>query len=335
MVALHLPPSWRLPEKESTPEDVFRDRRRIVRALGLGSIAALAPGPAPVFGSDGSATPPEDDPARRPAIGDRWADVFPARKDPRWTVGPGRSLTPPSVAARVNNFYEFTPAKEKVWELARDYPVVPWTVEVTGAVAKPRTFDLGEIFSFPLEERIYRLRCVERWAMQVPWTGFPLRKLLEKVEPLGKARWVRFVSPLDPDGFPGQARQTWYDWPYHESLRIDEATHELAFLVVGVYGRGLPMQHGAPLRLAVPWKYGFKSPKSIVRIEVLEERPFTFWNDLHPAEYGFFSNVDPEKPHPRWSQQWEKDIGTDETRPTTLYNGYGKHVADMYDGSEI
>ncbi len=169
----------------------------------------------------------------------------------------------------------------------------------------------------------------------MPWTGFPLRRLLEKVRPLSSARWVRFVSVHDPEGLPGQKRQTWYPWPYYEALRIDEAVHELSLVVLGAYGRALPMQHGAPLRLAVPWKYGYKSAKSIVRIELLAERPGTFWNDLQPAEYGFYSNVDPRKPHPRWSQEWEKDLGTGETRPTVLYNGYGEDVAGLYASDDV
>lgn len=326
-------PSWLLPEPSATPERIFADRRALVRALGLGAIAAAAP--ARLAGAEPPPPSPSSesgDPALEPALGSRFAERFPAPGDEEWTTD--ETVTPAAIAGRTNNFYEFTPAKNRVWELARDYPVDPWTVEIRGEVEKPRTLDLDDLFAFELEERIYRLRCVERWAIRIPWTGFPLRRLLETARPLSSARWVRFVSFLDLEGLPGQKRQTWYPWPYYEALRIDEATHDLAFAVVGAYGRALPMQHGAPWRVAVPWKYGFKSPKSIVRIELLRERPGTFWNDLQPAEYGFFSNVDPTKPHPRWSQEWEKDLGTGETRPTVAFNGYGEQVAGLYAGDE-
>lgn len=348
MAFFHFPRPWS--ERRAgtpTPEAVHLRRREVVKALGLGTLslglagraltAAAADGAAANgAATDGAAT---DDALTRPALGRRFADRFPAPRDPAYRLAEGRTLTDERTAASYNNFYEFTVVKDKVWELARDYPVEPWTLKVHGLVHEPRTFGLEDLFSGPfrdaLEERLYHFRCVERWAMQVPWTGFPLRTLLDAVEPLGKARWVRFVSVEDRQGLPGQRKQTWYDWPFYEALRLDEARHELTLFTLGIYGHALPMQHGAPWRLVTPWKYGFKSPKSIVEIELVEDRPGTFWNDMEPDEYGFFSNVDPGQPHPRWTQRYETDIGTGETRETLLYNGYGEQVAGLYRGDEV
>ena len=227
-------------------------------------------------------------------------------------------------------------AEDEVWKLAKDYKVDAWKVKVHGLVHKPRTLDLEDIFTLcPLEERIYRFRCVERWAMQVPWVGYPLKDLITHLKPLSSAKYVKFTSILDPDRMPGQRKSTWYPWPYFEALRLDEATHDLSFVAVGSYGHALPMQHGAPWRLLTPWKYGYKSPKSIVEIEFTAEQPTTFWNDTEPDEYGFYSNVEPHKPHPRWSQRWESDLGTGERRSTLLYNGYAEQVGSLYDGKEI
>jgi sulfoxide reductase catalytic subunit YedY len=203
-------------------------------------------------------------------------------------------------------------------------------VRVHGLVHAPRTFDLDDLFGMELEERVYRFRCVERWAMQVPWTGFPLRRLLERVRPMADARWLRLVCLHDPKVLPGQRNQDWYPWPYYEALRLDEAVHDLSFFAVGIYGHGLPMQHGAPWRLAVPWKYGYKGPKSIVEMELVADKPGTFWNDQEPEQYGFESNVEPQVPHPLWSQRFETDIGTGETRETLPYNGYAEQVASLY-----
>ena len=339
MTTIRIPRPWEIPERLATPESVFLDRRRLLAALGFGTVALALPFEAC------AGTPDPGSPAARaaaatpeklhwPAVGDRYAALFPAKRNPAYDLG-GRPLTAEDVAAQHNNFYEFTTDKDRVWKLAQGYPVVPWKIEVGGLVKKPRTLDLDDLFKgFPLEERLYRFRCVERWAMQVPWTGFPLHALIESLAPLGEARYVRFVSVLDKQGLPGQATQPWYPWPYYEGLRLDEARHPLAFVALGSYGHPLPMQHGAPWRLALPWKYGYKGPKSIVRIEFTKEQPPTFWNDLARNEYGFFSNINPKKPHPRWSQAEETDIGTQETRPTELYNGYSQ-VAGLYDGTEV
>jgi len=331
MAHLRIPRLWEIPERLATPESVFWNRRQVLAALGLGALAAGLPEIARA-----APTAPKGDPAKmlQPAVGARFHERFPARRNPAYGLL-GRPLTPEEKAARYNNFYEFTPTKNEVWPLAAGYPVTPWKVEVAGLVGKPRIYDLDALFKFPLEERLYRHRCVERWAMQVPWTGFPLKALLDQVEPQASAKFVRFVSFSDPEHLPGvKETVAYYPWPYHEGLRLDEARNPLAFLVLGSYGHPLPMQHGAPLRLHCPWKYGYKSAKSIVRIELTAEAPPTFWHALQPAEYGFYSNVNPKKPHPRRSQEIEEDLGTGERRPTLLYNGYGEQVAGMYTGAE-
>jgi sulfoxide reductase catalytic subunit YedY len=333
MTAVRVPPGWELPERLATPESVYLDRRQLVAALGLGCVAGS-------LATACAAAEPRDPatPARgltEPALGERYADRFPAPRNEAWGIGE-LSLTPEETAARYNNFYEFTTAKERVWELASRYPLGDWRIEIGGRVKKERTLDLDDLMTrYPLEERRYRFRCVERWAMQVPWTGFPLRRLIDDCEPLGDARYVRFVTIEDREQMPGIAGQPWYPWPYFEGLRLDEARHELAFVAVGIYGHALPMQHGAPWRLALPWKYGYKGPKSVVRIELTRRQPETFWNKTTPNEYGFYSNIDPGRPHPRWSQAEERDIGTGETRPTLLYGGYAAEVAALYDGKEF
>ena len=334
MPNLRIPRAWEIPERLATPEAVFWSRRQVLAALGLGTLAAALP--------LGCAAPAQDGEERgaagrrlAPATGARYAQLFPARRNPAYRVG-DRAITPAERACGWNNFYEFSTTKDAVWKLAAGYPAVPWRVEIAGLVARPQTLDLDDILKrIPLEERVYRFRCVERWAMVVPWTGFPLSRLLDLAEPLAAGRFVRFVSFEDPARCPGlKASLSYQPWPYHEGLRLDEARHDLAFVATGLYGRPLPMQNGAPLRLALPWKYGYKGAKSIVRIELLAERPATFWNQLAPVEYGFYSNVDPRKPHPRWSQAIEKDLGTLEDRPTIAYNGYGPQVAGLYDGKE-
>ncbi len=333
MTAVRIDPGWRLPERLATPEATYLNRRQLLSALGLGTLAAgVASGCAAT-----ASNAPAADRSRIsvPAVGDRFTSHFPAERNASYQLG-GRELTPEATSAGYSNFYEFTTDKERVWELAQGYSVDPWSVKIHGLVEKPKTLGLEELFTrFPLEERLYRFRCVERWAMQVPWTGFPLRRLIDWAAPLSTATHVRFVSVLDKAGLPGQTSYSWYPWPYYEGLRLDEARHDLAFVAVGVYGHALPMQHGAPWRLAVPWKYGYKGPKSIVEIEFVREEPGSFWNESAPTEYGFFSNVDPDRPHPRWSQAAERDIGTGETRATRLYNGYAAEVGDLYTGREF
>lgn len=338
MPSIRIPRAWEIPERLATPEALFLSRRQVVASLGVGAMTLALPWSAGCAAEDvpaeGGETPAPERGKLEPALGDRFAGLFPATKNAAYDLG-GRPLTAEDTAATYNNFYEFTTDKEGVWQLARRYPLGgEWTIEIGGLVQKPLTLGLDELFRIaPLEERLYRFRCVERWAMQVPWTGYPLRALIDRVKPLGAARYVRFVSIEDKENLPGQREQDWYPWPYFEGLRLDEARHDLAFVALGSYGHALPMQHGAPVRLAIPWKYGYKGPKSIVRIELTAEEPGTFWNQLQPREYGFYSNVDPGKPHPRWSQAEETDIGTGEKRPTLPYNGYDQAAA-LYDGTE-
>ena len=219
---------------------------------------------------------------------------------------PGRKISPESVVGGYNNYYEFLTDKRRVAEHAANFRTRPWQIEVKGLVEKPLKFDVDDLLKeFPLEERIYRHRCVEAWSIVVPWSGFPMAKFVAWAKPTAKANYVRMVSFYRPEQCIGQREQAWYKWPYYEALRMDEAMNELAFLVVGSYGHILPNQNGSPLRLATPWKYGYKSIKGITTFEFTEKQPHTFWNDLAPAEYDFLSNVNPAKPHPRWSQASE------------------------------
>lgn len=240
-----------------------------------------------------------------------------------------RALTREEVAARYNNFYEFTGGKD-VFRYVEAFRTDRWSVDVAGLVAKPRRWSLEELLRLEQEERTYRLRCVEAWAMVVPWRGFPLARLLRAAEPRHDARYVRFTSFADPTQQPGIAARPWDPWPYVEGLRLDEAMHDLTFVATGIYGHDLPKQHGAPVRIVVPWKYGYKSPKSVVKIELTAEQPRTFWTTLAPVEYPFQSNVDPSQPHPRWSQLTERLIGTADVRRTLAFNGYGAQVAHLY-----
>jgi sulfoxide reductase catalytic subunit YedY len=310
------------PERDVTPERVRYSRRKwlIMAGAGLGLAAGgglwwwLRRGTdQQVLSAGQTPSPPGLYPARRNL---RFADA-----DRPWTSE--------SDAARYCNFYEFSSGKS-VWRHVDGFKTEPWTLAVTGLVRRPCTFDIDTLSrTFPLEERIYRHRCVETWAMVVPWTGFPLASLLRHVEPLAEARFVRFVSFDRPDE-ASQMRDRSMPWPYTEGLTLAEATNELAFVATGMYGHALRKQHGAPVRLVTPWKYGFKSAKSIVRIELTATQPATFWNTLAPREYDFTANVNPYVPHPRWSQASEWMLGSGERHPTVLYNGYGEWVAYLY-----
>ncbi len=243
-------------------------------------------------------------------------------------------------ATTYNNFYEFGVKKEDPSRLAHTLRTRPWTVKVEGHVAKPKTYDIDELLRlFPLEERVYTLRCVEGWSMVIPWIGFPLTSLLKRVEPTGQAKFVEFTTLLDPEQFPGQRKSllnfSSLEWPYVEGLRLDEAMHPLTLLTVGMYGQILPNQNGAPVRVVVPWKYGFKSAKSIVRIRLVGEQPKTAWEKAAPNEYGFYSNVNPTVDHPRWSQATERRIGEFLRRKTLMFNGYGDQVASLYGGLDL
>jgi sulfoxide reductase catalytic subunit YedY len=294
---------------EITPPEVFRDRRRWLQLAAGASALAVLP--------------------RSLVAGDKFSDL----KASAYRVD--EKLTPYESVTTYNNFYEFGTGKEDPSKRAGSLRTRPWSVVVDGAVGKPKTFAIEEILKMaPLEERIYRLRCVEAWSMVVPWVGFPLAELLKRVEPAGSAKFVEFTTLLDPAQMPGQRGRV-LDWPYREGLRIDEAMHPLTLLTVGLYGEVLPNQNGAPIRIVVPWKYGFKSAKSIVRIRLTETQPETTWNLAGPKEYGFYSNVNPEVDHPRWSQAKERRIGEFFKRPTLPFNGYAEQVAQLYAGMDL
>ena len=243
-------------------------------------------------------------------------------------------LTPLEDITNYNNFYEFSTEKRAVATAAKGFVSKPWTISVEGLVNKPKVFDLDELLKIDQEERVYRLRCVEGWSMVIPWIGFPLAKLLDKVEPTSQAKYVAFQTLLDPQRMPNQ-RTGVLDWPYVEGLRIDEAMHPLTILATGLYGQTLPAQDGAPIRLVVPWKYGFKSIKSIVKISLVAQQPPTTWSEYAPNEYGFYSNVNPNVDHPRWSQASERRIGEFSGRATLMFNGYAEQVAHLYDGMDL
>jgi methionine sulfoxide reductase catalytic subunit len=336
MANVILPPGWQGREQDVTPEAMYWSRRRFVRTAVAATAAASAAG-----GLAGCLTGSREAEQALRALRPQHpldtipptptAPLYPGRANPVWDAVE-RPLTDRLVAATHNNFYEFLTDKARVWENTGPFEARPWTIEVVGEVERPGVFDLADLErDFGVEERIYRLRCVEAWAMTVPWNGFPLAALLDRVQPRSSGAWVRFVSFDRPDQAVGQRTQPWYPWPYYEALRMDEARHPLTLVATGIYGAPLPKQHGAPARIIVPWKYGFKSPKSIVRIEVVREQPGTLWNDLQPEEYGFYSNVNPGIPHPRWSQAAEELIGTDGVRvPTLPLNGYAEWLEGMY-----
>ena len=244
------------------------------------------------------------------------------------------ALTPYKDITTYNNFYEFSTDKDGPAVLARNFETRPWSVAVDGLVQRPMTFGIEDLLKFSLEERVYRLRCVEGWSMVIPWLGFPLSEILKRVEPTGSAKFVEFTTLHDPKRMPGQ-RSLVLNWPYVEGLRLDEAQNPLTLLTLGLYGEVLPNQNGAPVRIVIPWKYGFKSAKSIVRIRLVEKMPVSSWTRAAPSEYGFYSNVNPEVDHPRWSQARERRIGEFLKRKTLPFNGYGEQVAALYAGMDL
>jgi sulfoxide reductase catalytic subunit YedY len=310
---------WEMREDEVTPEALFLDRRSVVKAMGLGAIVA---GAGIGLGTSDAlaATKPEPDPS---------AGLYPVKRNEHYTLD--RPITDEKLSTTYNNFYEFSEDKDLV-DLAEALPIRPWTVTIDGMVEQKMTLDIDDLLKrMPLEERLYRHRCVEAWSMAVPWSGFPMKSLVDLAKPLGGAKYVEMQTFQNPKVAPGQ-RAPFYPWPYTEGLTMFEATNDLAFLVTGMYGKPVPRQDGAPLRLATPWKYGFKSVKSIVKFTFTDKRPKTFWEALQSSEYGFWANVNPEVPHPRWSQASERVLGMDGRRPTLIWNGYGEFVAQMYDG---
>jgi sulfoxide reductase catalytic subunit YedY len=314
------------PSREITPEGVYLRRRELLKNAGLTLGTALVVG-AGLARLTTSAPPP--DPPDAPFVAQ--AAVAPAMglydtDEPR---------TPLQVVTSYTNFYEFGVSKAEPAQRAHSLHTRPWTIQVTGELAQPRTIDIDDLLRwFPLEERVYRMRCVEGWSMVIPWLGFPLSALIERLEPTASARFVEFTSLLDPEQMPGQ-KSSVLAWPYVEGLRLDEALHPLTLLAIGLYGRELPSQNGAPLRLVVPWKYGFKGIKSIARIAFTTTQPTNTWQRAAPREYGFYANVNPEVDHPRWSQATERRIGDLVRRKTLPFNGYADQVASLYAGMDL
>jgi sulfoxide reductase catalytic subunit YedY len=299
---------WELPEAHATEERFLLGRRGAMLA-GAGLLAA-----APACAQQRPPFPAEPDPA------------FTAMRNPRFR--PERDITPIRDAATFNNYYEFGSHKN-IWQAAQRLPQRPWTIRIQGMVEREREIGIEEILGLPTEERVLRLRCVEAWAMTVPWTGFAMSELLRLAAPLASARYVVFETATHRETMTG-LRQSWYPWPYTEGCTIAEAANELAFVATGMYGRPLPAQNGGPIRILFPWKYGFKSGKSISAIRFTDQRPVSFWERLQGSEYGFWANVNPEVPHPRWSQASERLLGSNERVPTRLFNGYGEFVASLY-----
>ncbi|HKO45717.1 MAG TPA: protein-methionine-sulfoxide reductase catalytic subunit MsrP [Pyrinomonadaceae bacterium] len=313
---------------EITPKKVYLNRRMFMRAAALAATTATT---AVVYRKLNSPTA-ADSPS------ETISDVERQHGEEATLQGfkVNEKLTAREHITNYNNFYEFSTNKQSVAIAARQFITRPWTVVVDGLVTKPTTFDLDQLLAFPQEERVYRLRCVEAWSMVIPWIGFPLSKLLKKVEPTSQAKYVAFQTLHDRQRMPNQVTGV-LDWPYVEGLRIDEAMHPLTILATGLYGETLPPQNGAPIRLVVPWKYGFKSIKSIVRISLVSEQPPATWNLQAPGEYGFYSNVNPDVNHPRWSQAREHRIGESifSSQPTVLFNGYASQVAHLYAGMDL
>jgi len=307
--------SWEIPELKATPEAVFRDRRRLVAGMALGPILLAGSSLAGLR------------PARAETPVDPSAKLYPVARNETYKLD--RPLTDEKWATSWNNFYEFNSSKDVVDD-AQALPIRPWSVKIDGMVAQPMEIAIDDLLAkMPLEERLYRHRCVEAWSMAVPWSGFPLKALVAMAQPSAGAKYLRMETFENPDAAPGQ-KETWYPWPYIEGLTMAEATHDLAFIATGVYGKPLPAQNGSPLRLTVPWKYGFKSIKSIVRFSFTDEQPMNFWQALQASEYGFWANVNPQVPHPRWSQAHERVLGTDQVVATLLFNGYADEVAGLY-----
>jgi sulfoxide reductase catalytic subunit YedY len=310
-----------IPASEITPEAVYMDRRRFLgAAAGVGLAGALT-----LAGCDG-ASGAEGRPADGAAGAVRASDGEVATPD---------EVTEERRVTEYNNFYEFGTDKSDPAVNARGFRTRPWTIAVEGMVARPAVYQLEEfVRPSKVAEHVFRFRCVEAWSAVIPWLGFPLADVLRRAEPLGSARYVELTTLLDPKQMPGQRRDV-LDWPYTEGLRLDEAMHPLAILATGMYGKTLPNQNGAPLRLVVPWKYGFKSIKSVVKLRVTDGQPATAWNKANPSEYGFYSNVNPAVDHPRWSQAKERRLGEFRKRPTLLFNGYAEQVGRLYAGMDL
>jgi len=305
---------WEIPESQATPESVFLNRRALLTGAGaIGAGAMLAPGAAFAQTADPS------------------AHLYPAGRNETYKLD--RALTPEDVTSRYNNFYEFGTTKN-IMAAAQRLEIRPWTIKIDGLVEKEREIGIDDLLkAVQLEERLYRMRCVEAWSMTVPWSGFAMKQLVDLARPTSAARYIRIETFMDPKVASGQ-RQSWYPWPYVDGCTIEEARNDLAFMVTGAYGKPLGKQFGAPLRVHMPWKYGFKAVKSIRRISFTTDRPVSFWEKAQASEYGFWANVNPAVAHPRWSQATEEVLGEGKRVPTLMWNGYGEFVADMYTGLE-
>ena len=313
---VHRRRGWEIAQTKATPEAVVLGRRGLIGAATGAGILAVGARPARAWSLLGGSKAP-------PVV----LKPLTAPRNARYEAG--RAITAEREATNYNNYYEFGMSKS-VADAAAALASDPWTIEIAGMVKTPRRIGFDDLMKqVTLEERVYRHRCVEAWAMTVPWVGFPLADLVKLAEPLGSASYVKFTTLADAKTMPG-LRQSWYPWPYTEGLTMQEAMNELTFLSVGMYGKTIPPQDGAPIRLTVPWKYGFKSAKSIVRVEFTDQQPLSFWQQLQDSEYGFWANVNPDVPHPRWSQAEERLLGTGESVPTRIWNGYGEYVASMY-----
>jgi methionine sulfoxide reductase catalytic subunit len=309
---------YEIPSSEITPEQLYLSRRTFMKGAAITATSALLAACSPGV-SDAPVNPVALTPGAIGATTDELGDPLNSYEQ----------------VTTYNNYYEFSTDKDGPAKLAQEFPTSPWQVQVGGLVRNPGVYDIADLRTkFDQEERIYRLRCVEAWSMVIPWLGFPLAKLLAEVEPTAEAKYVRFETLYDPTHMPGQL-SPWFNWPYVEGLRLDEAMNDLTLLATGLYGKELLPQNGAPVRLVVPWKYGFKSIKSIVKIDLVAEMPTSLWMDSAPNEYGFYANVNPDVPHPRWSQSSERRIGELGRRPTLKFNGYEEQVAGLYTGMDL
>lgn len=315
---------------EITPEHVYLNRRRFMVGIGALTASAFALGTT-LSGCRQPATGSPTDPASTPGANLTPSLAPQAQAD---TDELGNPLTEYEAITGYTNFYEFSIIKEDVARHTQNFRTSPWQVQVGGLVDRPTTFTLEELLALEQEERIYRMRCVEGWSMVIPWIGFPLARILERVQPTAEAKYVRLETLYAPEQMPGQSSRS-FNWPYVEGLRLDEAMHDLTILATGLYGKPLTKQNGAPIRLVVPWKYGFKSIKSVVKIDCVAEMPISLWMASSPSEYGFYANVNPNVDHPRWSQATERRIGEIGRRPTLMFNGYEEEVAALYEGMDL
>jgi sulfoxide reductase catalytic subunit YedY len=321
---------WEIPERMATPEDLVFDRRRLLKGAGAlalaGALANCGPASNTQTSTSSGGEPTPGEPAPPPST----TSLYPAKRNAAYTLD--RAVTPEEIVTNYCNYYEFGSEKDDPARYAGILPIRPWEVSFEGMVEQPKKIDMDDLIkTMPIEERLYRHRCVEAWSFAAPWSGFPMKALMDFAKPTSSAKYVVMKSFMNPAVAFAQ-KEFWVPWPYTEGLTIEEAMNDMAFMVTGAYGKPLKKQNGAPIRLATPWKYGFKSTKGIQRFIFTDQRPVTYWMALGPSEYGFWANVNPEVSHPRWSQASEELLGTGSRVPTQLYNGYGEEVAHLYGG---